>query len=234
MQSPVPQCLVWDLAQLSSSQTLWCLGCMSRCFLGNWETNLYVVISMESPEFSWHQILQSYLQIHLSYSINCQNLLEFLDFCLQTRGLFRRCHPFRLSLFFPHVSNPSGTRTLLVAGTLIGAGKRDVFPASAGVSEGGWLRLFFSPAFQSLPCPVAALVSDRSVEENPPEHWVLQPPAEEWPTPLSLPMPDHERWDAEICPFLALPRKSQFRGRSSVCKDFRVVWFLSEMTTKWE
>lgn len=198
---------------------------MSRCFLDHWEITLCIVISTEPPEHLWHRFLQSYLQIYLSYSINCQKSLKFLDSCSQQRCQFRRSHPFRLSLFFPAVSNPSERRTLLLLGTVLWAGKRDVLPA--GVSKGR-VELFLSPAFQSLPCAVAfPCVTKVWRKKISPEHRVLQPPAEEWPTPSASQIPTTQSWDAGICSF-------QFRGTSSACKDFRIIWFLSEMTTKGE
>lgn len=184
MQGPVPQCLEWDFAQLRSSQTLWCLGCMSRCFLGNRESTLCIFISVESPELLWHRILQSYLQIYLNYSINRQNSLKFLDFCSQHRCLFRRSHPSRLSLMFQAQLEPGLSPWLAL---WFGLGRGMFFLRAPEFPKAAARVCLFPQHFKACPVPWllgfwAALVSDRSEEENPPEPRVLQPPAEEWPT----------------------------------------------------
>lgn len=221
MQSPVPQCL--ELVQLSSSQTLWSLESMSRWFLGNWEATLCILISMESPEHLWRRFLQSYLQIYLSYSINRQKSLKFLDSCSQHRCLFRSSHPFRLPPFFPDVSNPSEMRTLLLSALWFWLGRGMFFLRALEFPKAARWVCLFPQHFKA--CTVlwllgfrAALAPDKSVEENPPEHGVLQPAAEEWPTTSASQCQTTQRWDAEICSFLAALRKGQFRGRRKLAE----------------
>ena len=105
----------------------------------------------------------------------------------QHTSVFKRSCAFRLSLFFPYdVSNQSEMKTTLLLTFWFWLWRmfflRDlVFPQAAS-----WACLF-PERFKA--CTVlwlhvirAALVPDKSAEENPLEHWMLQPSAEEWPT----------------------------------------------------
>lgn len=82
------------------------------------------------------------------------------------------------------------------------------------------LSLFIPRAFQSRRCPVAPrhLVPDESAEENPLEHRVLQPSAEERPTSPTLACPTTQPHGAKICSLPAALENGQFSGRRKLAE----------------
>lgn len=128
-------------------------------------------------------------------------------------------------------------------GTLIWAGKRMFFLRALQFPKAaGWVCLF-AQHFKACPVPWllsfgAALVPDKSVEENPPEHGLLQLQQRSGQTPQP---PKARPRSAEMLKFVPSWQRSgranlvgEGSWQSSVCKDFGTVWFLSEMTTKGE
>lgn len=121
--------------------------------------------------------------------MNCCSVAQIPQLLFpQHVSLFKRSCPFRLSLSFPYdVSVQSETKTILLLTFWFWLCRRMFFLRELDFPQAAGWACLFPEHFKACTVPWlhvirAALVPDKSAEENPLEHWMLQPSAEEWPT----------------------------------------------------
>lgn len=214
MHSPAPQCLEWDLAEFLTDSLM--LGMHVQVLFWQLE-NCFMHCHLHGISWTFVASVFATLSVNLSELFNKlpKVALNFLNPVPSTDVYLgdpipSGC-PSSFLMFQTQVKR--GLSSWLALWFGLGTGMF-FLPVLEFPKAANWVCLF-PWYFKACPVPWllgfwAALASDKSVEEkNPPEHRVLQPPAEEWPNPLSLPMPDHA---ALRCWNLFLPGTAQGRA----------------------